>query len=103
MCPVTSIRSRCDDCGVFRVSAQDVTVRARVTAIDFAWRIICPYCGARIVRQTDEQKAYLLLDAGCPIEWWTLPYRGPRLGPPITMADILAFVLDFEEWSHADS
>ena len=97
---MTTIRARCLPCGDLHLHASKVTVRSR--ADQWAYRIVCPSCGAIIVRSTVHRIARLLIDAGCPVETWTLPYRGPRVGPPICEQDITRFVTDLDAWTHAE-
>jgi len=94
---VTTVRSVCPQCGDLHLYTNQVTVRTR--ADQWAYRLQCPTCGARIVRPTSARIARLLIDAGCPIESWTLPPRGPRVGLPITEQDVTRFVEEFTEWS----
>ena len=80
---MTKVRAACPTCGTIRIPTNHVTIRARLDAVDYAYRYTCSGCERIVVRQTTARIAYLLIDAHCPIETWALPYRGPRLGPPI--------------------
>ena len=89
---MTTIRARCTHCGDVHLPASQVIVRARVDRPEWAYRLRCPSCRLIIVRPTSARIAGLLIAASCPVETWTLPYRGPRVGPAITEQDVAKFL-----------
>ena len=82
---------KCPDCGEFRVSPREVTVRCCVDDGTWSYRFTCPNCGGITIGESLERSLMDAIGAGAHLEEWTLPtelLERPD-GPPFTTTDIL--------------
>lgn len=92
---VASIRASCPWCGDVKLRPRDLTLRVCADTDHGTYSFVCPRCGDRVARDASPRICALLVSAGVQTEVWRRPAEllEPRLGPPLTVDDLLDFHL----------
>jgi hypothetical protein len=84
------VRVTCPACGVVRVRSSRVVVRNCVDDQSWSYRAVCSQCDTMFVAMTPAVLALPAIEAGLPVELWTLPTLSGRYsGSPIHAVDAL--------------
>jgi hypothetical protein len=92
---VTTIRATCATCGDVEVDGSCVQVHVCDSTAAAAYSFVCPVCGLIVNKRANDRVVDALIGAGVRVAHWSLPPEldEPKLGPPITHDDLLAFHL----------
>lgn len=89
----TIIRTTCPDCGDVTLGPEDVVARATTPDLhEGSYTFTCPSCGHTVTRAADDRALALLSQAGVALETPPAEALEPKLGPPLTLDDLLDFV-----------
>jgi len=98
------VRASCPFCGEVEVRSTEVTVLARLEAMQNAYAFGCPTCSSWILKEADPSVVTLLLRSGAQVARSPQPLDGrakPSL-PPINHQDLMDFREMLEELPTAE-
>lgn len=93
----TIIRTTCPDCGDVTLGPEDVVARATTPdRHEGSYTFTCPSCGQSVTRAADDRALALLSQAGVALHTPPAEALEAKLGPPLTLDDLLDFVTALE-------
>lgn len=99
---MTTIRATCATCGDVEVDGGRVQLHVCDTTAAAAYSFRCPVCRLIVNKPANDRVMGALTGAGVQVSHWSLPPElgEPKLGPPITYDDLLAFhiALEGDSW-----
>ncbi len=96
---MVTVRATCPTCGDVEVAIADVGLQVCVTTSTASYSFVCPECLLIVSKGANDRVLRALSEAGATTTVWSMPAElaEPKLGPPITHDDLLAFHLALEE------
>jgi hypothetical protein len=95
---VATVRATCPTCGDVEFGSDKVRIQVCLSTAQAAYSFQCPTCQLLVSKDAADRVVAALQSVGVPVSVWTLPAElaEPKLGPPITHDDLLAFHLALE-------
>ena len=99
---VATVRASCPTCGDVELTTREVQVQVCSATEQGSYSFMCPACRLIVNKPAERRVVDLLVAAGVRLVSWDMPAElsEPKLGPPITYDDLLAFhfELDRDDW-----
>jgi len=95
---VATVRASCPTCGDVEMTTREVQVQVCTATEQGTYSFVCPRCHLIVNKPAERRVVDLLVAAGVRQVNWDLPAElsEPKVGPPITYDDLLAFHFELE-------